>query len=84
MEIIEQPAYDARPVPGIDPDRCDGCGLCVKACPTEALTLIGRLAVVTRPEACEYSGYCERICPVQAITRPFQIRLAPSIDRRMK
>jgi 4-aminobutyrate aminotransferase len=40
--------------------------------------------VVTRPEACEYSGYCERICPRQAITRPFQIVLAPNIDRRIE
>jgi NAD-dependent dihydropyrimidine dehydrogenase PreA subunit len=76
MGIIGEPTYTARPVPGIDPDRCDGCGLCVKACPTEALALISRLAVVTRPEACEYSGYCERICPLQAIARPFQIVLS--------
>lgn len=70
-----KPETAVRPVPEIDPARCTGCGLCVNACPTRALALIGSGARVTRPEACEYSGYCERICPAQAIARPFQIVL---------
>lgn len=60
-------------VPEILSARCDGCGLCVRACPTGALTLIHEKAVVIHPQACAYHGYCERICPVQAISRPFQI-----------
>jgi MinD superfamily P-loop ATPase len=61
-----------RPVPWIDPDRCDGCGLCLRVCPCGALELQGD-KVVARPEVCDYSGLCEMICPRQAIQRPFEI-----------
>lgn len=64
---------DDRPIPLIDLPKCDGCGLCVRACPTKALELRDGKAIVTKPLACEYSGLCEAICPTQAITRPFEI-----------
>jgi ferredoxin len=62
-----------RPVPLIDPQRCDGCGLCVRACPTTALALQDERAIVAHPLACEYIGMCEAVCPTQAIRRPFEI-----------
>lgn len=65
--------FDDRPVPLIDPQRCDGCGLCVRACPTGTLELRDGKAVVAHPLACEYIGMCEMVCPTQAITRPFEI-----------
>ncbi len=64
---------DVFPVPVVDPDRCTGCGLCVRVCPSQALEMKEAAAAITHPEACNYTGHCERICPVQAITRPFQI-----------
>ncbi|MEK6222806.1 MAG: 4Fe-4S binding protein [Chloroflexota bacterium] len=64
------------PVPIIDKDLCDGCGLCVQACPHDALSLINDKAVVSLPQACEYEGHCEMICPVHAINRPFQILMS--------
>ena len=66
-----------RPVPIIDHALCDGCGLCVRACPSHALALADGKAIVARPDACQYDGYCEMICPVQAITRPFLIITVP-------
>lgn len=66
---------DDRPIPLIDPQRCDGCGLCVRACPTRALELTDGLAVVARPLDCDYIGMCEAVCPRQAIARPFEIVL---------
>ena len=62
-----------RPIPLIDPKRCDGCGLCVRVCPTGALAMNGALAIVAWPEICEYTGLCEMICPMKAIQRPFEI-----------
>jgi NAD-dependent dihydropyrimidine dehydrogenase PreA subunit len=68
--------FNDRPIPLIDPQLCDGCGLCVCACPTKALALREGLAIVANPLACEYSGLCEAICPTRAITRPFEIVVA--------
>lgn len=65
-----------RPIPLIDPRLCDGCGLCVRACPTKALALQDEKAVVADPLACEYSGLCEAVCPTGAVTRPFEIVVA--------
>jgi ferredoxin len=65
-----------RPVPWIDLRRCNGCGLCVLACPTGALAMENGKATVGRPDACEYHGDCEMICPAEAIARPFQIVVA--------
>jgi NAD-dependent dihydropyrimidine dehydrogenase PreA subunit len=57
----------------IDLQRCDGCGLCIRACPTKTLGLQDGKAVVANPLACEYDGMCESVCPRQAISRRFEI-----------
>ena len=67
--------FNDRPIPLIDLQRCNGCGLCVHACPTKALGIQDGSAVVARPLACEYTGMCEAVCPLNAITRPFEIVL---------
>jgi ferredoxin len=61
------------PTPRISPACCDGCGLCVLACPTRALGLKDGVALVLHPAACEYHGLCELACPRQAIERFFEI-----------
>jgi ferredoxin len=68
--------FNDRPIPQIDPQKCNGCELCVRVCPTKALELRDGKAVVANPLACEYSGLCEAVCPTQAITRPFEIVVA--------
>ncbi|MGB9722794.1 MAG: ATP-binding protein [Chloroflexia bacterium] len=60
-------------LPIILEERCTGCGDCVEACPTGALELRGRRAVLARPEDCRYCADCETICPQGAIALPFEI-----------
>ena len=47
-------------------DKCQVCGICVKNCPTNALTLDGD-AVKFSEDKCIYCRQCEAICPVTAI-----------------
>jgi photosystem I iron-sulfur center len=79
--IDDQADYGDRPVPIIDLERCSGCGLCVRVCPTSTLALRNGRAAVVRPAACEYTGLCELICPTAAIQRPFVIVLAEDNQR---
>lgn len=60
-----------RPIsqfPYIDPNRCVGCGACVKACPEgDVLGLVGGTAVVINGLRCVGHSRCEEACPVGAI-----------------
>lgn len=53
----------AKPV--FDPKECISCGLCVKACQEEALTLVDGKPKIDW-ERCNYCGKCAAVCPVSA------------------
>lgn len=50
----------------VDPDRCTGCGLCIEVCPSDTLSLVSGIAVVTG-ETSLSCGHCVAVCPADAI-----------------
>jgi ferredoxin len=50
----------------VDRDKCDGCGLCVDACPHSALKLVDG-AVEVDLDRCQETGTCLEICPRGAL-----------------
>ncbi len=58
--------------PVIDPARCLGCNVCVKACPEgEILGIIGGKAQLVEPTHCIGHGACAAACPTDAISLVF-------------
>ena len=51
----------------IDPDKCTGCGFCVKELGCPALTLPARKDKPLVQESCSGCGLCAQICPSGAI-----------------
>jgi ferredoxin len=49
----------------IDPERCSGCGLCVKLCQWQALSLKDEIAQIDVSK-CMGCGVCVSNCPQQA------------------
>ena len=52
----------------IDEKKCDGCGLCIPACPEGAIQLIDGKARLVRDLYCDGLGACLGHCPQGAIT----------------
>lgn len=57
-----------RKIIKIDEEKCDGCGLCVPACPEGALQIIDGKAKLVKESYCDGLGVCLGECPRGAIT----------------
>ncbi len=67
-----------RTIIRIDEEKCDGCGLCISACPEGALQLIDGKARLVSESYCDGLGACIGECPRGAIT--FEEREAEAFD----
>jgi MinD superfamily P-loop ATPase len=56
-----------RPIPKVDAQRCDLCGLCAEACRFNALAVHPR-GVTVFEDLCHACGGCTLACPIEAIT----------------
>ncbi len=60
-------------LPLFHPERCNGCGLCLRVCPQGVFSLVAGRARYSAPERCAYCGECELACPRQAVELYYEI-----------
>ena len=62
----------------INEDKCNGCGLCAKACHEGAIGMVEGKAKLLREDYCDGLGDCLPACPMNAIS--FEEREAPAYN----
>jgi MinD superfamily P-loop ATPase len=65
-------------IPVIDPEKCDGCGLCVSVCQCNALVIVNNVITIIETVECDWCTDCEAVCPTEAISCPFEIVIQES------
>ena len=57
-----------RKIIEINEEKCNGCGLCAKACHENAIGMVNGKAKLLRDDYCDGQGDCLPTCPTGAIT----------------
>ena len=53
-------------MPWIDKTKCTGCGICIRECPVEAISLKQGKAEIDM-DKCIRCGKCHEVCPQEAV-----------------
>jgi NADH-quinone oxidoreductase subunit F len=63
----------------IVPDKCQGCGICLRACPVEAIKGDRRMIHIIDQERCTKCGTCLNVCPERfgSVTRVSGVEIEP-------
>ena len=69
-----------RKIITIDAEKCNGCGLCAKACHEGAIGMVDGKAKLLREDYCDGLGDCLPACPMNAIS--FEEREAPAYNEK--
>lgn len=76
--MLERKERMIRKIIHIDEEKCNGCGICAKACHEGAIDIVNGKAKLVRENFCDGFGDCLPGCPTGAIT--FEEREAPAYD----
>ena len=57
-----------RKIIHIDEEKCNGCGLCARACHESAIGMVDGKAKLLREDYCDGLGDCLPACPTNAIS----------------
>lgn len=67
---------EKKSIERLDRVKCTGCGTCINACPTQAISFAfdaeGFEFPMVKPDKCIQCGKCERVCPVLGEQKPAQ------------
>ena len=69
-----------RKIIKIDEEKCNGCGLCAKACHEGTIGMVNGKAKLLRDDYCDGLGDCLPVCPTGAIS--FEEREALAYDEK--